>query len=165
MDEAKQLANIAEFARLARGFCDWCEGPELAAPSDVLASTWLAKLHAAALELPEVDAENDSDEPELPQAEADRARVNLAAFDGFYYREFFDPNPLLDEEPGIGDVGDDLADIYKDIRRALVLYEAGQAKDAAWHWSFLHRIHWGRHAVGAMFALHCARPSGEKSRT
>ena len=150
----------AEFARLAKGFCDWCEGIALSAPADVSASMWLARLHAAALALPEVDSRNDDGLPPLPEAAATRARANLAAFDGFYYREYFNPAPSLTDESGMGDVGDDLADTYRDIRAGLVLYESGQPVEALWHWSFLHRVHWGRHAVGAMFALECARSFG-----
>ena len=151
-----------EFAALARGFCDWCEGPALPASADVSASIWLAKLHAAALTLPEVESENEDGLPPLPEDDASRAAQNLAAFNGFYYREYFDPDPLQSDDSVTGDVGDDLSDIYKDLRAGLVLYEAGKPVEALWHWSFLHRIHWGRHAVGAMFALQCARPLGEE---
>jgi Domain of unknown function (DUF5063) len=65
------------------------------------------------------------------------------------------PDPTLREEPVMSDVGDDLLDTYHDIRRGLLLFDAQQADEALWHWSFLHQIHWGRHAVGALFALHC----------
>lgn len=156
--ESAPIHAADEFAQLARGFCDWCEGAALPAPADVSASVWLAKLHAAALALPEVDPESEDGLPPLPAVAAARAERNLAAFDGFYYREYFDPNPNLTDESVIGDVGDDLADIYKDIRAGLVLYETSQPTEALWHWSFSHRIHWGRHAVGALFALQCARP-------
>ena len=160
--EATPDRATSEFARLARAFCDWCEAPALSAPADVWASLWLARLHAAALALPKVDAENENGLPPLPEAPAARAKANLAVFNGFYYREFFDPNPSLEEEPCMGDVGDDLADIYKDVRAGLVLYESGEQNDALWHWSFLHQTHWGRHAVGALFALHCARPLSDE---
>ena len=75
---------------------------------------------------------------------------------GWYYREFFDPNPSLEDEAVMGDVGDDLLDIYRDVKAGLVLMDQRKRVDALWHWAFLHRIHWGRHAVGALFALHCA---------
>lgn len=156
MELTPKLA-ATEFAQIARGFCDWCEGTELPVPADVWASVWLAKLHAAALALPEVDSRNEDGLPPLPRAAAARATLNLAAFDGFYYREYFNPAPSLTDESCIGDVGDDLADTYKDVRAGLLLYESGQVVEALWHWSFLHRAHWGRHAVGALFALECAR--------
>jgi hypothetical protein len=112
-------------------------------------------LYAAALDLPQVGPENEDGLPDLPPLQLERAKNNLARFNGFYYREFFDPDPLQDEEPVMGDVGDDLLDTYKDIRSGLLLFEQGKITEALWFWAFLHRIHWGRHAVGALFALHC----------
>jgi len=85
----------------------------------------------------------------------ERATSGLARFNGHYYREYFDPDPSLNVESVIGDVGDDLLDTYKDIRAGLLLFEEGQTNEALWHWAFLQRAHWGRHAVGAIFALHC----------
>lgn len=153
----------AEFAHIAKGFCDWCEGTTLPAPSDVLATTWLARLHAAALALPAVDSDNEDGLPPLPEPAAARAKANLSAFDGFCYREYFNPDPRLTDESCVGDVGDDLADIYRDVRGGLLLYESGQPVEALWHWSFLRQAHWGRHAVGAMFALQCARSFRDES--
>lgn len=155
--EPAVVTAVDEFARVARGFCDWCEGAVSLAPADVAASVWLAKLHAAALTLPYVEPENEDGLPALPARTAALAKKTLAEFDGLYYREYFDPNPSLADESVVGDVGDDLGDTYKDIRSGLLLYDAGKRAEALWFWSFLHRIHWGRHAVGALFALQCAR--------
>jgi hypothetical protein len=102
-----------------------------------------------------VGPENEDGLPELPPEALAAAKSNLGAFSGRYYREVFDPDPTLDEEPVVGDIGDDLLDTYKDIRAGLVLFDRGEANEALWHWAFLHRIHWGRHAVGAIYALHC----------
>lgn len=158
-------ASIANFAEVARGYCSWCEGESLGPDPASQAAGWLARLYAAALVLPDRDAENDRELPDLPQPGADCAKSNLAPFLGWYYREFFDPDPTLADESGMGDVGDDLMDIYRDVRAGLVLFDSGDVNDAVWHWSFLHRIHWGRHAVGGLLALHCMhvskdRPSG-----
>jgi hypothetical protein len=146
--------SLADFAEVARGYCSWCEGESLGPDPASQAAYWLARLYVAALALPEWDAENAEGLPDLPQPEADRAKSNLAPFFGWYYREFFDPDPTPTDEPGMGDVGDDLMDIYRDVRAGLVLFDSGDANNAAWHWSFLHRIHWGRHAVGGLLALH-----------
>lgn len=156
MEPATVLA-VDEFAHVARGFCDWCEGAVSLAPADVTASVWLAKLHAAALTLPDVEPENEDGLPELPAKAAALAKKAFAEFDGLYYREYFDPNPSLADESVVGDVGDDLGDTYKDVRAGLLLYDGGKRAEALWFWSFLHRIHWGRHAVGALFALQSER--------
>ena len=143
------------FAEVARGFCEWCEGHSLGTEPEAVAAAWLCRLYAAALLLPAVGPENSEGLPALPQAEAARAQDNLSCFNGRYYREYFDPDPTLDEEPVMGDIGDDLLDTYKDIKAGCVLLARGQIAEAMWQWSFLHRVHWGRHAVGALFALHC----------
>jgi hypothetical protein len=149
------IAATHAFAEVARGFCAWCEGSSLGAEREVAAASWLSKLYAAALLLPNVEPENSDGLPDLPAAEAGKAKSNLACFNGHYYREYFDPDPTLDEESVMGDIGDDLLDTYKDIKAGCVLLEHGQSEEALWQWAFLHRIHWGRHAVGALFALHC----------
>jgi len=147
--------SATAFAELGHAFCAWCEGPSLGAEKEASAAAWLSKLYAAALALPEVEPEHGEGMPDLPEAALATARGNLASFNGWYYREFFDPDPTLEEEPGIGDIGDDLLDTYKDIKGGCLLFERGETREALWQWSFLHRVHWGRHAVGALFALHC----------
>ena len=143
------------FAEVARGFCAWCESSAPSLEPEVAAVAWLAKLYALAVALPEVESNNDERLPSIPSALHEAAERTLTYFRGMYYREYFDPDPTLNEESVTGDVGDDLLDTYQDIRRGLILFDAGQSTEALWHWSFLHRGHWGRHAVGAMFALHC----------
>ena len=150
---------VTEFAELARGYCTWCEGQSLGSDPELQAARWLARLYAAALVLPQAEPENEDRLPDVPAAESARARSNLAPFLGWYYRKCFDPDPLQNEAPGMGDLGDDLLDIYKDIKEGLVLFDTGEANEALWHWSFLHKIHWGRHAVGGLFALHCMHVS------
>jgi hypothetical protein len=159
---SEQTSAVGVFEAVASGFCAWCEGPSLGAEPEVVAALWLAKLYAAALSLPNVGPENEEGLPSLPEAEANRAKANLACFNGSYYREYFDPDPSLDEESVMGDIGDDLLDTYKDVKAGLVLFKRGNPQEALWHWRFLHRIHWGRHAVGALFALHCLSISNKR---
>ena len=143
---------VVAFAETARGFCVWCEsGGGL---SDVQAATWLCRLYGQALALPPVAPENAEGLLDIPPDTLARAAANLSDFNGRYYRKVFDPDPTLDEPPVVGDLGDDLIDTYRDIRRGLLLFDRGETVDALWHWSFLHRIHWGRHCVGALQGLH-----------
>lgn len=146
-------AKAATFAHAARGFCDWCEGSHDPVAQRT-AAYWLARLYAEALNLPEVGPENDWGIPAPPAEALEKVKAKLAPFWGWYYREVFDPAPDLSDEPVMGDLGDDLMDTYRDIRAGLVLFDEGRATDALWHWSFMHRNHWGRHATGALHALH-----------
>jgi hypothetical protein len=145
------------FAEIAHSFCAWCEGPSLGVEPETsaTAAAWLAKLYAAAIALPKVKPDSESGLPGIPEEALAKARTNLAWFNGWYYREFFDPDPTVHEEPVMGEIGDDLLDTYKDVKAGYLLYERGEIAEALWHWSFLYRIHWGRHAAAALFALHC----------
>jgi len=143
-----------DFSEIARAFCAWCEDSD-SELTDRKAAYWLSRLYAQAVLLPETPSENYSGLPELPAGALKNAVSNLATFSGRYYREVFDPDPLLVDEPGMGDIGDDLLDTYKDVCAGLVLFDRGETGEALWYWAFLHRIHWGRHVTGALHALHC----------
>jgi hypothetical protein len=144
----------ADFADVVRAYCSWCEASH-SEHSDSQAAYWLTRLYSQALLLPKITSENDDGLYDIPYEALAAAKANLAAFAGRYYREVLDPDPFLAEQPTMGDIGDNLLDTYKDVRAGLVLFDNGKTKDALWHWSFLHRVHWGRHAVGAIYALHC----------
>jgi hypothetical protein len=72
-----------------------------------------------------------------------------------HYGEVFDPLIVPPEEPVIGSIADDIADIYRDVVTGLRLDQSGQRPEAIWQWSFNLRHHWGEHATGAIRALHC----------
>ena len=160
---ASYLDYAGSFADVARIFCRWCE--ETAGPKTAkAAATWLSTLHAGALALPSEQPDDDGDAPELPADLLAKVKVGLAPYRGLYYRMVFNPTPLGTEEPVMGDLGDDLEDIYRDIRRGLFLYEGGRTAAAVWHWRFHHEIHWGQHACAALYALHhYAQEHGENA--
>jgi hypothetical protein len=153
---------IQAFSKLAAGFCAWCESDSLGARRETNAAASLARLHAAVLELPEIDGDDGNEMPEIPALHLQAATRNLAAFNGWYYRTVFDPTPTLDEEPAIGDVGVDLIDTYKDIKVGSLLAASGRIEEAIWQWRFMHQVHWGKHAVGALAALHAFAPERDE---
>ena len=126
------------FAELARDFCVWCERAPIEDKPEHHASIWLSELHAAALSLPQAAPETDEVFPDLPESLLVQVKSNLARFNGMYYREFFDPDPLLDNEMCMGDVGDDLLDTYLDLKRGLNWFDNGSQTGAIWHWSSHH---------------------------
>jgi hypothetical protein len=145
------------FRDCAAQFCNWCEGATLGLDQEVTAAAWLARLHAAALALPEAEPDNEEGLPVLPAVKLAAVEKNLSPFNGYYYRVVFDPDPTAAEEPVVGDVGDDLLDTYKDVKAGCALFELGRVQEALWHWSYMHRLHWGQHVVGALSALHATQ--------
>jgi hypothetical protein len=54
-------------------------------------------------------------------------------------------------------VPDVLADVWRDLRHGLSALAAGTRwEDVAWEWKFGLQTHWGKHAEGALVALHDA---------
>src|SRR5688500_10241095 len=72
-----------------------------------------------------------------------------------HYAEVFNPLPVPPEQPIVGDLADDIADIFGDVDRGLWFFEAGRPAEAVWEWGFHFVHHWGEHATSAIRALHC----------
>jgi hypothetical protein len=113
----------------------------------------LARVYASAVDLPL---------PDRPYGAA-RATTDAewrAMFKRFgvlpinYYSECVDPLVIPpNESPGIGDLADDLADIWQDLRGGLALYDAGHIGAAASGWRAAFDLHWGNHAAQALYVL------------
>ena len=79
----------------------------------------------------------------------------LATFLGEHRRYWavFDPASPQADDPMVGDLADDLADIYCDLRRGLDLWETADPalrREILWRWRFDYESHWGQHAVDAL---------------
>jgi Domain of unknown function (DUF5063) len=61
-----------------------------------------------------------------------------------HYRMVFDPYENK-EEPILGSISDDLADIWREIARGLEALRNGAAENAIAHWRFSFACHWGCH--------------------
>jgi len=70
------------------------------------------------------------------------------------YRMVFEP--FRDEKAISATVSDDLEDIYLDVKEGLLMLKDQKRISAStvWTWKFKLQIHWGRHAVNVMNALH-----------
>lgn len=144
------------FAVVAEEFCRWVEGAPGEPEMDLeKARSLAARLYCLALALPRVDASDQEDdvdpmglEYEAAFKRFERLPVNMYACT--------DPLVVLGAECSAGDVADDLADTYLDVRRGLALYRAERIQAAVWEWSFSFHSHWGTHVVNALVALHAA---------
>jgi hypothetical protein len=107
--------------------------------------------------VPEAEPELDSELEVLTKSESmPDVRRRFATLPFQYYSEVWNPIAVPAEaDPIVGDLADDLADIYLDVKRGLLHLEHDHPFDAAFHWAFMFRVHWGRHATSALRALHC----------
>jgi hypothetical protein len=75
------------------------------------------------------------------------------------YHAHFSPTAAAPpDDPAEGDLADDLADIYRDLKPGISAWNTGDDRylqDILYQWAhYGHVHHWGKHAVNAMRALH-----------
>jgi hypothetical protein len=153
VDAVPQFA--AEAARFREWALDGTDSGELAVRNALIR---IGTLYLAALELPPEWSEELADAPDAQGISSDERwaihRGIAARLPFGDYARMFDPFVLPPEEPVVGSIADDVADIYGDVAGGLIEYEAGRTAQAVWEWGFQLRSHWGRHATDAIYALH-----------
>jgi hypothetical protein len=64
-------------------------------------------------------------------------------------------DPYEGEMPVVASLADDIADIYRDLKKGFALLDAGGSRDrAVWEWRHGFEHHWGRHAAHALYAVY-----------
>jgi hypothetical protein len=160
MDLRSHRKLVADrFSAEARRFVEWADGTSDAGPLTApVALRRVVAVYAAALALPQPWSENVSpcSEEQAVDMAASLAAVRLraSAIPLQHYSEIYSPL-VPQDEPVVGDLADDLVDIYKHLARGLMLHAAGLPDDALWEWGFNFQMHWGEHASSAIRALHC----------
>ena len=148
----KQAKPIKRFAKAARAFCGWAtSGPAEATGQAIAAAQLVADLLAAGCALGAEEGE-----PAIGEVHPDelkRVTETAAALPFQYYSEVFSNLVVPPEEPVVGDIVDDMEDIYRDVSIGLVLFDQGRKGKAAKHWRFWFVHHWGEHATSALRAL------------
>ena len=116
------------------------------------ARTQLLAVVAAGSLLESVDIpDGEESDSEVPHDAWQEVYSRTAALGISYYREVPYGEDLTDDlSPSIGDLGDDLADTWRDLKRGLLMWQEGKHASAAWEWRFHFLCHWGTHAVDAL---------------
>lgn len=109
--------------------------------------------------LPEVEASESDFKDQLKEEDFKKVLEQIANRCPFqYYSIVLDPFNLNDSQKfGRADLVDDLGDIYRDLKRALLLYDSGHADDqldALWEIKFSFDHHWSTHCIDAIKAIH-----------
>ncbi len=148
-----------EFALVASDYCALIEAHPKMSRKKFLEGVLLTltRLYAAGVHLPTFDSSAKYQERRLTHKQWQALFKSLGRKLGNlqFYWEFF--NPRFKDDPVAGNLADDLADIYRDIKPGLLVFEQGstQVKKAViWHWRFSLISHWGHHATGAIYVLH-----------
>ncbi len=159
------MSPVDSFADTARQFCAWAEGPPGDAASEAAtARSFLCRLYLEALSLAEASSWDQREEWEpagrtLPDWQDVFKRFGALPFN---YYSCVAPHVVPNDQVVVGDLADDLADIWRDLRVGLWAYRAGKVVAAESEWRSSFNIHWGRHAADALLALHCWEPEAAK---
>ncbi len=161
MNTTLEQEETRDFLKASRDFCAFIES------IDKSADTYLRQLQALLLTLyqratvlPWIESEfNQKFEVNLPESDIENILRNLSSKIGAdrYYWTVFDPTDDTDKEAVYGDLVDDIGDIYKDVKRGLLIFDIGTigAKEVAlWDLKFMFERHWGKHTIDALRTLH-----------
>lgn len=144
---------IARFAAAARSYCAWAEGPPGTPDEEVrTALKHLALLYQCALELPHLSG--DEKAGCISREDFRAVYLRFAVIPVGYYSVPLNVLEVPPGETGLGDLSEDLADIWRDLKPPLLLFDAGHIDAAVWEWRFHFQAHWGAHATAALRALH-----------
>lgn len=144
------IKEAEKFYLSAANYCKVVENTDHVNESNLLSLLHaLLDLYSKAHILPDVEIENEEEVNfEMPILEIDFNKYDL-------YWEVFDPYYL--DKPVRASLSDDILDIYKDVKRGLLLFEKNKFTNAIWQWKFNFEIHWDSHAVDAIRVLHSAK--------
>jgi hypothetical protein len=148
---------VEQFAGIAREYRAWVltgtdRGPDAARRALEL----VGRLYLAALALPPQWCEDrDEVEPPPPSGWPEVYPALVARLPFQHYGEVFNPLLVPPEASLIGDLADDLTDIFAEVEAGLRWLGAGHPDEAVWEWGFGLVHHWGEHATSAVRALHC----------
>jgi hypothetical protein len=161
-EEILRAPTFTAYYQAAMDFCAFIEQSAPCRPLDFLLATrrHLVRLYDAAAALPWVDLHSNQDYEETLDATLFHATLSIIAQrlgEARYYWHVFDPLDDAENTAVCGDLLDDLGDIYKDVRYALLVFHLGQPdcqENALWQFKFDFDAHWGQHCVSALPAIH-----------
>ncbi len=146
-----------EFASAVRAYCEWAEhAPEGGTPKWHMqtARRHLSSLYALAVGLPQDFCDCEPAERAVTSDEWKATSDRFGFLPVSYYGSILDPLEVSAGDTALGDLADDLADTWRDLKDGLILFDAGHRDAAGWHWQNSFDIHWGQHAVDALAIIH-----------
>lgn len=159
-NDKKDNQVILQFAEVAENFCFIIDNHDNFSPKEFVykIADLLIHIYSTGLSLPEVksfDFDQENSE-RITAIECTKICKEISQKLGKYnfYWNIFDP--FEKSEPGCQMLGDDLADIYRDLKSGLMAYRRGTKTDinlAHWEWRFGFYNHFGDHITDSLRAL------------
>lgn len=149
------MTSLDDFALAVRSYCDWADsaaGTETPKSEMLAARQHLSALYAMAVNLPAYEC--DWVEREVSDAEWSQKFKRFGRLPVGYYGSICDPLEVPAGEAALGDLADDLADIWRNLKEGLMIFDGGYREAAGWHWLEMFTIHWGAHASSALAVIH-----------
>jgi len=151
-------ARSRTFRTRARDFCELVAGHKHYPLRRFLRRVYhsLPALYAAGLDLPDFTPAHDASYKRVSVQEWSRLSRSLESRLGTrtWYSEVFDVYDRHDHSSLLGNLADDLSDIYGDLTNGFRCWRTGDRENAIWEWRYFLEIHWGEHATGALRALY-----------
>jgi len=166
MDYLDNSEVALRFGAVARQFCSIVDAAAGADKTALLLDIYrvLPHLISEAVNLPEITLADGNSEIMAPPRPAILARQTQEEWNHLYfllkerlgdwdlYWQVFDPTK--DKEAIPGSLADDIADIYRDLRKGLALSDLRPPNEAVRMWRVLFHSHWGQHAMEALRTIH-----------
>ena len=151
------MNHLDEFTKSARNFSSWCltdYGEATTAARTAL--SLLIRLYSHALTLQDSDCVDHDINGEWADDQTwNTVFKNAGSLPFNYYSTISNPQIIPHEGSEVGDIADDIADIFRDLSEGLFLYDRGYFAEAEWIFKFYFQAHWGQHASAAIYALNC----------
>jgi hypothetical protein len=162
VDEILKTAEFSSFLNAARVFCSFIETEKGLTGIDFLrmTQTHLATLYSLGRHLPSIDLQVDKDFESPIDDNAMKLLLNFIADRApfIYYWVVLNPVDMDNSaQTGTGDLVDDLGDIYKDLKRAIIVFDINDLtakENAIWKFKFDFDYHWNEHCIEALSSIH-----------
>lgn len=149
------ITSLDDFAYSVRSYCEWTNTTMATATAKsemVTARRHLSSLYAMAVNLPTYEC--DWVGRPLTDVEWTETFKRFGALPVGYYGSICNPLEVPAGEAALGDLADDLADIWRDLKEGLTIFDDGFRDAAGWQWLDSFNIHWGAHASNALAVIH-----------
>lgn len=154
-------AEFNAFLATAKSFCNFIETSTLTGKEFLIASQdLLLELYRTAKKLTDAGVADSNKEIELPEEEYKKILRSIGQRQPFQY--YWIPiDPIIEDDyeyqEGVGDVTDDVGEIYRRLKSGLLLLESDLTDDkinAVWQFKFDAESSWNDHCINALHATH-----------